>query len=158
MSGYLGVRKWRVRLNPKHSTVNSQHLRCRDSCGLNPRFNVVESVPYCNEQKSSEGLQTAWSSKPRVWADSFMNGVGYRRPILSGNIRDVGLFQADSDRLREKILWTYIYCFNWSHLDVFHLIIQHIFQWKHNEFIVSYKCGDIFRLVESSSGQSLNCM
>jgi len=38
----------------------------------------------------------------------------------------------------------------------FYLIILDKVQSKHNEFIVNYKCGDMFRLIESSSGQSLN--
>jgi len=45
---------------------------------------------------------------------------------------------------------------NWSHPNVFDLITQDQVQSKHNWLIVNYKCGDIFRLTESPSGQSLS--
>jgi hypothetical protein len=35
-------------------------------------------------------------------------------------------------------------------------LIQDKVQTKHNQFIVNYKCGDMFRLIGSSSGQPLN--
>lgn len=57
--------KWSDVLRPKHSAVNSRHLRQGDSCSLNPRSKVVRCGPSYNVQNCG-GFQRACSSIPGV--------------------------------------------------------------------------------------------